>query len=151
MSQDNKALVIRLFTEVFTTTNLAAADDIMATDYLEHAVEPFGRGEPGPVHGPSHAREVVAWLRSQFPDLEMRIESIVADADMVAVRVRSAATNLGKLGGFAPPTNKRFVTEQSHWYRVAGGKLCEHWATRDDLSAMLQLGVIRARGPRRAG
>jgi SnoaL-like polyketide cyclase len=40
--------------------------------------------------GPSHAREVVAWLRAQFPDLEMTIESIVADTDMVSVRVRSA-------------------------------------------------------------
>jgi predicted ester cyclase len=79
---------------------------------------------------------VVAWLRAQFPSLEMTIESIVADTDVVAVRIRSARTNLGKLGGFAPPTNKRFVAEQSHWDRVAGGKLCEHWATRDDLTAM---------------
>jgi hypothetical protein len=62
---------------------------------------------------------------------------------LAEARVRSAGTNLGKLGGFAPATNKRFVAEQSHWYRVAGGKLCEHWATRDDLAAMLQMGVIR--------
>ena len=27
------------------------------------------------------------------------------------------------------------------------GKLCEHWATRDDLSAMLQLGVVQPPGP----
>jgi predicted ester cyclase len=113
--------------------------------------EPFGREEPGPVQGPSHAREVVGWLRAQFPDLEMTIESIVADTDMVAVRVRSAGTNFGKLGGFAPPTNKRFVAEQSHWYRVAGGKLCEHWVTRDDLAAMLQMGVIHPPGQPRAG
>ena len=81
----------------------------------------------------------------------MTIESIVADTDMVAARVRSAGTNLGKLGGFAPPTNKRFVAEQSQWCRVAEGKLCEHWATRDDLSAMLQMGVIHPPGPPRAG
>jgi predicted ester cyclase len=140
--QDNKALVMRLFNEVFTSKNLSAADDIMAEEYLEQAVEPFGREEPGPVQGPSHARKVVAWLRAQFPDLEMTIESIAADADVVAVRVRSAGTNLGKLGGFMPPTYKRFVAEQSHWYRVADGQLCEHWATRDDLTAMLQMGVI---------
>ena len=149
--RDNKALVMRLFNEVFTTRNLSAADDIMAEEFLEHAVEPFGREEPGPVQGPSHAREVVGWLRAQFPDLEMTIESIVADTDMVAVRVRSAGTNFGKLGGFAPPTNKRFVAEQSHWYRIAGGKLCEHWATRDDLTAMLQMGVIHPPGQPRAG
>jgi predicted ester cyclase len=64
LSQDNKALVMRLFNEVFTTRNLRAADDIMAEEYLEHAVEPFVGEEPGPVQGPSHAREVVAWLRA---------------------------------------------------------------------------------------
>lgn len=74
----------------------------------------------------------------------MAIESLIAEGDMVAVRVRSAGTNRGKLGGFAPPTNKRFVAQQSHWYRVADGKLCKHWATRDDLSAMLQLGDDQA-------
>jgi hypothetical protein len=31
-------------------------------------------------------------------------------------------------------------------FRVAGGKLVEHWATRDDLAAMLQLGVLRPPG-----
>ena len=72
----------------------------------------------------------------------MTIESIVADTDMVAVRVRSAGTNLGKLGGFAPPTNKRFAAEQSHWYRVAGGSSASTSATRDDLTAMLQMRVI---------
>jgi predicted ester cyclase len=144
---DGKALVKRLFDEVFTTENLAAADEIMAGEYVEHAREPFGTEEPGQVHGPSHAREVVGWLRAQFPDLQMTIESLIADGDIVAVRVRAAGTNRGKLGGFAPPTNKRFVAEQSHWYRVDNGRLCEHWATRDDLSTMLQLGVIQPPGP----
>jgi hypothetical protein len=99
----------------------------MAEHYVEHAIAPFGREEPGTVHGPSHARDVVEWLTAQFPDLEMTIESL--------------------LGGSAPPTNKRFVADQSHWYRVADGRLCEHWATRDDLSTMVQLGVIRPPGP----
>ena len=147
MGEDGKVLVRRLFEEVFTSENPAAADEIMAEEYVEHALAPFGKDEPGRVHGPTHAREVVEWLTAQFPDLEMTIESLVADGDMVAVRVRSAGTNRGKLGGFAPPTNRRFAAGQSHWYRVAGGRLCEHWATRDDLSTMLQLGVIQPPGP----
>jgi SnoaL-like polyketide cyclase len=92
----------RLFEEVFTSENLAAADEIVAEEYVEHAIAPFGREEPGQVHGPSHAREVVGWLTAQFPDLEMTVESLVAEGDMVAARVRSAGTNSGKLGGFAP-------------------------------------------------
>ena len=87
-------------------------------------------------------RGTAEWLLGQFPDLSMTIESIVADEDMVAVRVRSTGTNSGKLNGFLPPSGKRFTSEQSHWFRIEDGKLAEHWATRDDLSSMLQLGVV---------
>lgn len=147
MGEIGRVLVRRLFEEVFTSANLGAADEIMAEEYVEHAIAPFGKQEHGRVHGPTHAREVVAWLTAQFPDLEMTIEALVAEGDMVAVRVRSAGTNRGRLGGFAPPTNRHFVADQSHWYRVADDKLAEHWATRDDLSTMLQLGVIDPPGP----
>ena len=147
MAQIGSVLVRRLFDDVFSGRNPAAADEIMAEEYVEHAIEPFGREEPGRVDGPSHAREVVEWLKAQFPDLEMTIEALVADGDTVAARVRSAGTNRGRLGGVAPPTNKRFDAQQSHWHRVADGRLREHWATRDDLSAMVQLGVIRPPGP----
>ena len=147
MSADGKALVNRLFDEVFNKRHYQVANQIVAESYVEHAVAPFGREEPGQVHGPTHAREVVEWLRTQFSDMRMTIEEIVAEGDMVAVRVRSEGTNDGKLGGFAPPTGKRFSAAQTHWYRVADGKLCEHWAVRDDLSAMLQLGAVRPVGP----
>ena len=53
MSDDNKALVRRLFDEVFSPENLAA------NDYIEQAVAPFGSDEPGRVHGRSHTRRTV--------------------------------------------------------------------------------------------
>jgi predicted ester cyclase len=147
MPADAKTLVSRLFDEVFNEGRYEVADQIVAESYIEHAVAPFGRDEPGEVHGPTHAREVVEWLRAQFSDMRMTIEDVVADGDKVVVRVRSEGTNDGKLGGFAPPTGKRFSAEQTHWYRIADGKLCEHWAVRDDLSTMLQLGAVQPAGP----
>jgi predicted ester cyclase len=50
------------------------------------------------------------------------------------------------LNGVAPPTGKRFSACQSHWYWVEDGKLVEHWATREDLPTMLQLGIIQSPG-----
>jgi predicted ester cyclase len=146
MTEVSKNLVRRLFEDVFNQQRLDLADEILAEDYMEHAVDPFGAQEPGQVDGPAHQRRVVEWLRAQFPDLRMTIQSIAAEGELVAVRIRSEGTNLGRLGGVAPPTGKRFVAEQSHWYRIADGRLCEHWATHDDLSAMLQLGVIQPPG-----
>jgi hypothetical protein len=78
MLDDNTALVRRLFDEVLSAENLAAADEIMANEYIEHAVGAVRkrRTRPG-VHGPSHARGTVEWLRAQSPDLETTIECAV--------------------------------------------------------------------------
>jgi predicted ester cyclase len=115
----------------------------MAQDYLEHAVAPFGQAEPGRVNGPAAMRQTAQWLLARFPDLHMTIEAIVAEGDTVAAQVFSEGTNLGPLNGVVPPTGKRFVARQSHWFRVEGGRLAEHWAIREDLVAMLQLGVVQ--------
>ena len=147
MSEANKQLVRRHFEELFNRQHLAAAEELVAAAYLEHALAPFGQAEPGKVDGPTHLRQTTQWLLAQFPDLHMTIEAIVAEGDTVAVRVLSQGTNLGPLNGVVPPTGKRFVARQSHWFRVADGKLAEHWATREDLPAMLQLGVVQPPGP----
>jgi predicted ester cyclase len=146
MSVANKELVRRHFEELCNRGNLAAADELMAQDYLEHALAPFGQAEPGRVNGPAAMRQTAEWLLAQFPDLHMTIEAMVAEGDTVAVRVLSGGTNLGPLNGMMPPTGKRFAARQSHWFRVADGKLAEHWATREDLVAMLQLGLVQPPG-----
>jgi predicted ester cyclase len=118
----------------------------MAEEYLEHAPAPFSESAPGRVNGPQAMRKTAEWLLAQFPDLHMKIEAMITEGDTVAVMVLSEGTNLGPLNGVVPPTGKRFSARQSHWYRVRDGKLAEHWATREDLAAMLQLGVIQPPG-----
>jgi predicted ester cyclase len=146
MSEANKELVRRHFEEIWNRKDLAAADELMAQDYREHAIAPFGQVEPGSDNGPAAMRETAQWLLAQFPDLQMTIEAMVAEGDTVAVRILSEGTNLGPLNGVVPPTGKRFAARQSHWFRVENGKLAEHWATREDLVAMLQLGVVQPPG-----
>jgi predicted ester cyclase len=120
--------------------------EIAAPHYVEHAIAPFASEAPGAVEGPAHLRATAAWLRAQFPDLVMRTEAIAIDGDLVALRVTSTGTNLGPLNGVVPPTGRQFTASQSHWFRIADGRLAEHWATRDDLGAMLQLGVLQPPG-----
>ena len=142
MSLSNADLVRRHFEQMWNERDFAACDDLMAEDYLEHARAPFGTTEPGRVHGPTAMRETMNWLLGQFPDIHMQVDEVVADGDLVAARVRSTGTNLGKLNGVLPPSGKAFDAFQTHWFRVRDGKLAEHWATRDDLTSMLQLGVV---------
>jgi predicted ester cyclase len=147
MSEANKELVRRYFEEIFNRQNLAAAAELMSEDYIEHAVAPFAQSEPGRVNGPQAMRGTAEWLLAQFPDLHFTIEAIVAEGDVAAVRLLGEGTNLGPIGPI-PPTGKRFSSRSSHWFRVADGKLTEHWATRDDLTAFLQLGIIQPPGRR---
>jgi predicted ester cyclase len=146
MSEANRELVRRHFEEIFNRKNLAVCDETVAEDFVEHAAAPFSQSAPGRVNGPQATRASAEWLLAQFPDLRMTIEAVIADADTVAVRILSEGTNLGALNGVVPPTGRRFMARQSHWFRAANGKLLEHWATRDDLTAMLQLGIIQSPG-----
>jgi predicted ester cyclase len=147
---ENKALARRYFEEFFNGRDLRHAGEVCATDYTEHAVAPFGESEPGRVDGPEHLKDTVHWLTEQFPDIRMDVEAVVAEGEMVVARVRSVGTNHGPLNGVAPPTGRCFSARQTHWFRVSDGRLAEHWATRDDLLTMLQLGVVKPPGRKAA-
>ncbi len=142
MSEASIDLVRRHFDAIWNDRDLSSCDSLMAEDFVEHGAAPFAADAPGRVNGPQAMRGTVEWLTNQFPDLRMEIEAIVADGDLVVARVRARGSNLGRLNGFLPASGKKFDYGQSHWFRVADGKLAEHWATRDDLTAMLQLGVV---------
>jgi predicted ester cyclase len=118
MSEANKELVSRHFEQIFNLKNFDACDELIAEDYVEHALAPFGDREPGRVNGLRHVRAVAEWLQAQFPDGHMTIEAIVSEGDMVAARVHGEGTNLGKLNGSC-----RRPASGSHRARVTGSGL----------------------------
>ena len=147
MNESNKRLVRRWVEEIFNAGTVEIAEQIVAVEFTEHAWAPFGQTAPGPVNGPQHARATREFLRAQFPDLHMTIEAILAEDDLVCTRIAATGTNLGALNALLPATGRTFTARQAHWFRVTDGRLVEHWAIRDDLTAMLQLGVIARPGP----
>jgi predicted ester cyclase len=60
--------------------------------------------------------------------------------------VVAEGTHTGVVDGSPPPSGRRFSARQSHWFRVRDGRLVEHWAVRDDLTTMLQLGIVQEPG-----
>ncbi len=134
-AEENKAVVRRFVEEGWSGHNPNVVDEVVSPDYLNHAaVAEHRRG----IAGAKHIRN---WLIAAFPDIRFDIEDIIAEGDMVAVRCIASGTHEGEFMGIAP-TGKRFAIEQVHWVRIADGKLAEHWAVRDDLGMMRQLGAI---------
>ena len=134
-ADENKSVVRRFIEEGWNGHNPNVADEVVSPDYFNHAaVAEHQRGIAG-------AKHILNWLIAAFPDTRFEIEDIIAEGDMVALRGTTSGTHEGEFAGIAP-TGKRFAVQQTHWIRVADGKLVEHWAVRDDLGMMRQLGVM---------
>jgi len=90
-------------------------------------------------------------IQTTFPDYYSEIVDIIADGDVVVTRNRVSGTHKGVAkrtvnGGMlvgVQPTGKRFSDVQNiRWYKLRDGKIVEHYATRDDMNMMRQLGVL---------
>ncbi len=87
-----------------------------------------------------------------FPDWHVEVRDITAIGDSVIVREKTSGTHdgVGRIpvnGGMlvdVKPTHRHFVVDQIHWFKLRGGKIIDHYATRDDLSMLQQLGLSPA-------
>lgn len=76
----NKALVRRLFEQVFPAGNPDAVGDLVAEDSIDHNPMP---GQPAGAEG---IRYVVSTLHTAYPDLRFTVDDLLAEADRVAIR-----------------------------------------------------------------
>src|SRR5438270_8018810 len=106
--RESVELVRGHFERIWNQRDPVACDDLMAVDFVEHGVAPFAAAPPGAVNGPEAMRGTVRWLVDQFPDLRFEVIAVVAEDDLVAARVRSRGTNLGRLNGFLPASGREF-------------------------------------------
>jgi predicted ester cyclase len=69
----------------------------------------------------------------------------IAEGDRVMQLITSTGTHTGEIRlpwGTIPPTGRRVSWQSVRIYRVANGKIAEHWAVRDDLTMLMQIGVL---------
>ncbi|HVJ18187.1 MAG TPA: ester cyclase [Polyangiaceae bacterium] len=133
----NKELARRYFS-LLNAKDLDGAAALTADDLKNHAAIPEAQGRSG-------LRRILGKVQNAFPDADYRCEDVFADADKVVCRVSMRGTNTGPIEFLRYPvgaTNKRCETETIHIFRVAGGKIVEHWAGRDDVGVMRQLGQL---------
>ena len=139
-TEANKAIVVQLYEEVWNRGDLDLADKLVASNAVDH--EP--QRPPGAPGGPQGLKAVVTMLRSAFPDDHSMIEDLIAEGDKVVARLTHTGTHQGAFLDL-PPTGKHISTTSIHIFRFADGQLVEHWASRDDLGLLQQLGAFAAK------
>lgn len=133
-TEANVALVQRWAEEILSKGDLNTIDELFAVDYIDHTNPPdWPSGREG-------HRQIIALYHTAFPDFRYTIEHQVAEGDLVVVRGTYHGTHRGAFFGI-PPTGVYITTTGMHLFRLADGKIAEHWCNNDDLGVMRQLGV----------
>jgi predicted ester cyclase len=84
---ENKAVQWRIIEEVINRNNPDTADELFSE---EHELHPEAAGVG---RGPEGMKRAFAGLHEEFPDVRVEIESLVAEGDMVAVRLTFSGTH----------------------------------------------------------
>lgn len=103
----------------------------------------------GKVVGRAGLTRVLSDLRTLFPDYRHDLVEITANGDVVVTRNRVSGTHKGTghlpvEGGLlvgVPPPNRSFIVQHIHWWRFKDGLIVEHYACRDDVEMLQQLGL----------
>jgi steroid delta-isomerase-like uncharacterized protein len=134
-TEDNKALMRRFLEEVFNKQNLAAIDEFIAPNHVDHTLPPFLPTTP------EGTKQAIGMFLTAFPDVHLTVEDMIAEGDKVVTRYTSRGTQKGAFVGI-PPTGKQMTVSSIVVARIADGKIVEEWGLDDQMGMLQQLGVI---------
>ena len=127
MSQEaNKSLIRSFVEEVFNNHDLSAIEKYFMKDNPPKTTEEFKK---------SLSNQFTA-----FPDIQVKIEHMVAENDFVVVFLNFSATHKREFKGILP-TNKKINIRSADLYRLKNEKIIEHWDVVDQLNLVRQIGI----------
>jgi steroid delta-isomerase-like uncharacterized protein len=135
-AEANKA-IIRKYRQAHNQNDMAALDEIVAADLITHSQLPnipAGREGGKLVHQGSLA---------SFPDGQTTSDDLIAEGDKVVERFTFVGTHKGEFLG-VPATGKHVRVTGMSIFRIANGKIVEHWGENDGMGLLMQLGALPA-------
>jgi predicted ester cyclase len=147
--------VRRLFEAGWGEGNLQVVDEVVASDVIVHRAAATAGSIPSMTFatpGSDPYGEAIQVLRTDFPDLRVTTEDVIAAGDMVAMRTTFAGTQADPIENLgAPNTGRPMSREVWVFARVACGKVAEVWVLVDNLTMLRQLGIVSDEELRDAG
>jgi lactoylglutathione lyase len=138
MPKDPKSVVEELFRRI-EADDLSAIDDLMAEDMVNHAAP----GRPAR----DGWKQILSIVKTDLgADSTIEHHHLFGEGDLVAhhmtIRGCHEASTMPLLAAAAAtPTGREVTWTYIHIWRVVDGKIVEHWACRDDLGLVRQVGA----------
>jgi steroid delta-isomerase-like uncharacterized protein len=140
MSAENKAIVRRLYEEVWNKRKLEVVKELISPSHALQGPTIFG-SSMGPE---AYKRQVLRFLEG-YPDLHWTIEDTIAEKDKVVACWTMSGTHEGDFMG-VPATNKKVSVDGITIHHIVGGKIMDSNINWDALGMMQQLGAVPAMG-----
>ena len=134
MADDVRATMTRLY-EGIREGNFDLFDELVDENVVEH--EEF----PGIPPGREGVKQFFGMMSEAFDGFRFDVEDIVVEGDKGAARVTMKGTHSGEFMG-VPATGKQVSVSAIDIFRLADGKIVEHWGVTDAMALMQQLGAI---------
>jgi steroid delta-isomerase-like uncharacterized protein len=124
-SEQNKAIVRRLWEEVWNQNNLAVCDEIFDDAYA------------------THEKNFRAHVKTIIPDSHHTIEDMIAEDGKVVTRFTITGIHEGEFLG-VPGTGKPFTVTGMWIHRLENGRIVEgrQWGEWDRLGFLQQVGAM---------
>jgi predicted ester cyclase len=141
-TEENKAILRRIYQECFNQGNLATADELVAPNSRDTSP---GIPPGVPNTGPDALKGIVSLLRSAFPDLQVTIDEMIAEGDTIVARATFTGTHRGNFQGIQP-TGQRVSFGTIDIVQLRDGQCVSHYGLQDGLGLMQQVGGISTAG-----
>ncbi len=131
------AAMARRFADALTAHDINAFSDLFADDYVNHQTS----AAAPPPSGMSAKAATVAFFAARLkglPDLKVTIQASLAEEDRVAASFQYEGRHDGVYYG-VEPTGKRILFTSCDIFRIADGRIAEHWGMGDIAGIIAQL------------
>ncbi len=132
------ASMARKFADALNAHDIDAFASLFADDYVNHQ---HSAAAPPPPTGLTAKQATVAFFAARLkglPDLEVTIQTSLAEDDKVAASFLYEGRHEGVYYG-VQPTGKRLMFTSCDIFRIAGGRIAEHWGMGDIAGIVAQL------------
>ena len=131
------ASIVERFAETLNAHDLDAFAALFADEYVNHQSSAAAHPPVGVAPKTATVNFFAARLKG-LPDLKVTIQASLAEADKEAASFLYEGTQQGPLFGVAP-TGKHLSFTSCDIFRVAGGRIAEHWGMGDIAGVLAQL------------